>query len=170
MSAYVTKKLMFNFGFLLDGLPGTSRQVEIDYPAVILDDIHLEPLTGQFLAARTAQGIYIHGTLHSNIPAECARCNVAHTHAFVIDLDDHYYLARTAPDPDSFIIHENGILDLGVMVRESAVLSRPIQTICRPDCQGLCMECGINLNTDECDCEEDDIDPRMAALKQLLDS
>ncbi len=40
--------------------------------------------------------------------------------------------------------------------------------LCRPDCKGLCPTCGKDLNDGPCDCKKE-IDPRMAALGQLLD-
>jgi uncharacterized protein len=45
-----------------------------------------------------------------------------------------------------------------------------MQVLCRPDCQGMCPTCGINRNDETCACVDDDIDPRFAALKKLLDS
>ena len=44
----------------------------------------------------------------------------------------------------------------------------PISFICKDDCEGLCHKCGKNLNEGTCDCEDDDIDPRMAVLKNFL--
>ena len=37
-----------------------------------------------------------------------------------------------------------------------------------PECKGLCCGCGVNLNVDTCKCEKE-VDPRLAALRQLLD-
>jgi uncharacterized protein len=44
-----------------------------------------------------------------------------------------------------------------------------MQVFCREECLGLCPECGKNLNDGPCDCQIDDIDPRLAALRALLD-
>jgi uncharacterized protein len=43
-----------------------------------------------------------------------------------------------------------------------------MKPLCRPDCAGLCPECGANLNLTRCGCEHRWIDPRMAALQELL--
>jgi len=40
--------------------------------------------------------------------------------------------------------------------------------LCRPDCAGLCPECGQNLNEGVCDCARDTIDPRLAVLRSML--
>jgi uncharacterized protein len=39
--------------------------------------------------------------------------------------------------------------------------------LCKEDCQGLCLKCGSNLNLIDCKCEDEQIDPRWAALKNL---
>lgn len=168
MRPHTTNKLHFNFGFLLAANPGDSRRVEMDYPAVRLEELHLEPLTGYFKASRTASGIYLRGKLISFAEAECARCNAVFRHPIEIHLDDHYYLPEVAP-PGEYIIDETGKLDLGPLVREIAITAVPMQPICKAACQGLCVECGANLNEEDCGCEEDDIDPRFAILQQLLD-
>lgn len=167
-TSHTVDKLIFNFGFLLEGLPGATSEIDLDYPAVKLDDLILEPLSGTFKASRTAQGIYIEGKLQSVVPCHCARCNDGFTAVIDIHLDDHYYLPEVAPEGE-LIIRKDAVLNLGALVRENAVMSTPIQPICKSTCQGLCIDCGQNLNEGDCDCESDDIDPRMAKLKELLE-
>ena len=59
-------------------------------------------------------------------------------------------------------------IDLGHMILEQIVLSLPMKTLCRPDCLGLCPECGANRNTAKCECTPEDLDPRWSTLKTLL--
>jgi uncharacterized protein len=40
----------------------------------------------------------------------------------------------------------NNMLDLEEVVRQSILLTLPIQPLCRPDCKGMCLTCGENLN------------------------
>ena len=79
-----------------------------------------------------------------------------------------YYPPGSAPE-GAYVVGENGFIDLAPLVHELAWLSVPMQPLCKPDCQGLCMECGHNLNLGDCGCEEENIDPRLSVLKQLLD-
>ncbi|HEY4723433.1 MAG TPA: YceD family protein, partial [Anaerolineae bacterium] len=37
-----------------------------------------------------------------------------------------------------------------------------------PDCKGLCIQCGQNLNEGPCGCANTEVDPRLATLKTLL--
>lgn len=170
MSDHTINKLIFNFGFLLDGLPGASSDATIDYPSAELDGILLEPLYGSFRASRTAQGLYLKGTLYSDVDSHCARCTNPHRQSIAMELDEHYYLPSAIPDENALVVYDDGVINLGQLVRDLSVVSVPIQTVCREDCEGLCMECGVNLNNEQCDCVDEDIDPRFAVLKELLNS
>ena len=170
MSTFEYSDLRFNFGFLLEALPGTSREIEINYPHVKLSgDVVLTPLTGWFKASRTTQGIYIEGTFSSFVSADCARCLEPFQQAINIELDELFFYPPGSAPPDAYQVKKDGRLDLGPLVREMAVIAIPMQPICQPDCLGLCIECGQNLNLADCGCEDDSLDPRFAILKNLLD-
>ena len=84
-------------------------------------------------------------------------------------LDDlFYYPPHIAPEGER-VVGENGFIDLAPLVRELGILALPIRPLCKSDCAGLCQECGQNLNEADCGCETDDIDPRFAKLRELLE-
>ncbi len=75
------------------------------------------------------------------------------------------------PDEDedeALLIDEHHVLDLSEVIRQGLLLVDPRQTLCRPDCAGLCPRCGGNRNLGECNCDEGLRDPRWAALQTLL--
>ncbi|MCX5703654.1 MAG: DUF177 domain-containing protein [Candidatus Omnitrophica bacterium] len=43
-------------------------------------------------------------------------------------------------------------IDLDPDIREEIILDYPIKPLCKPDCQGLCLKCGRNLNEGKCNC------------------
>ena len=59
--------------------------------------------------------------------------------------------------------------DLDPLITEDIFLDLPAKFLCKEDCKGLCFKCGKDLNTDSCSCKKD-VDPRLAALQQLLDN
>ncbi len=71
-------------------------------------------------------------------------------------------------DDDGYVITENNILDIDDLVYQEIQLFLPHKMLCNDDCKGLCTKCGANLNREECNCKKD-VDPRMAALLELLD-
>ena len=72
-------------------------------------------------------------------------------------------------DNDSFVLIDNYQLPLDELVEEDLILDQPSKRLCKEDCRGLCPQCGKNQNEGSCGCEQKTVDPRLAALQQLLD-
>ena len=98
----------------------------------------------------------------------CSRCAEDFYKDFSVDIS--HLLARNLQNEenDEFIVVEDNTLELDLLVFDDIVLSMPYRFLCSEDCKGLCPKCGKNLNQGKCDCKKD-IDPRMAALLELLD-
>ena len=60
-------------------------------------------------------------------------------------------------------------IDLSHVAWEQIVLALPMKPLCKPDCKGLCPDCGVNRNVASCSCVRADTDPRWQALSDLLD-
>jgi uncharacterized protein len=45
-------------------------------------------------------------------------------------------------------------LDISTEARDALILGIPNKLLCKTDCKGLCLSCGINLNISECKCNE----------------
>ena len=63
-------------------------------------------------------------------------------------------------------VYDNDEIDLDEMVTEQLELSVPLRLVCREDCRGLCPQCGVDLNSEQCECQMP-IDPRWEALASL---
>ena len=59
-------------------------------------------------------------------------------------------------------------IDLRQLMEEQFYLALPMKPLCREDCQGLCPNCGTNLNEAKCKCDVRWEDPRLAGLKALI--
>lgn len=62
---------------------------------------------------------------------------------------------------------EGDELDLRGWAHDALALELPAQILCRPECAGLCPQCGVNLNENPRHEHEREPDPRWAALKDL---
>src|SRR5262249_5636864 len=82
------------------------------------------------------------------------------------DLGDIHEREVNTSDLDSSEI-EGEQLDLTEVIREQILLDMPEQIFCKEDCKGLCPKCGTNLNLIDCKCDDEEIDPRWSALKDL---
>jgi uncharacterized protein len=63
-----------------------------------------------------------------------------------------------------------GNLDVSQWARDAVALALPDKILCRPDCAGLCGECGKNLNDEPHEHATEVRDPRWAALEALRES
>jgi uncharacterized protein len=163
--------LRLNVGFLLKEGLGYSRDIPIDEPSLeIASDLTVEKLHGTLTLTRTPQGLYASARLKGHTPGECSRCLKEIEQTVSSRFSELYhYPPETAPE-DGNIIPEDMNLDFSEVVREDMLLSQPMQPLCRPDCKGLCPNCGKNWNEGPCNCPTDESDPRLSVLKKLLDN
>ncbi len=109
----------------------------------------------------------LRGELQARGEAVCDRC--LETFALDFPVPVEIVVLRDAgsedDDSDTPVIHQRqGEVDLTEALLEAAALAVPLQRVCREECRGLCPGCGIDLNRDTCDCQQDDSDPRWAGL------
>ncbi|MBI3252646.1 MAG: DUF177 domain-containing protein [Candidatus Omnitrophica bacterium] len=71
----------------------------------------------------------------------CSLCLEEFNNLFEKDITLHYDIKGL----DSVTIDSD--------VRDEVLLEHPIRILCRPDCRGLCLSCGTNLNLESCDCQ-----------------
>lgn len=160
--------LKLNVGFLLSAGPGHSHETVFDVPTVrVAQDVDMAYIRGPLRLSRTKEGILVQGKLAIGIEDECYRCLDPVQHELVVDIEELY---THPPRSDSeFSVGDDAILDLAPLLRAEVIILETNGALCRPDCKGLCPNCGENLNRGEHRCEEDEIDPRLAKLKDLLD-
>ena len=82
-----------------------------------------------------------------------------------------HWLARelaSGNENDEYIMVPTGNIDMDELVMTDVTLELPFQLLCREDCKGLCPTCGQNLNEGDCACKKQQTDPRLEALRQLL--
>jgi uncharacterized protein len=71
-------------------------------------------------------------------------------------------------DEASFYIDEERVLDVDRLVFNEILVSWPEKVLCKPDCKGICPKCGTNLNLATCNCEQGELDPRMAQFQDVF--
>jgi uncharacterized protein len=171
-NGYVPARVLkFQLGFLLEGTRGQISETELDIPRLrVAEDVTVDFLRGTLRFSRTSRGILVQGTLHTTILMECRRCLTETPVALEIHLEELFIFQPNMGDaPEEFSIGEDGILDMAPLLRQEIILETPITALCKPDCLGLCPECGKNLNEGMCACQRQALDPRLAALRALRD-
>jgi len=161
--------LRLNVGFLLHESIGYSRTFDFDLPIVqVSEDLDVSHMHGELRLTRTAQGLYGLGRLQAATPLECVRCLTPFDQEINARVNDLFVYPPGGTSEPLLAIPETAILDLGPLLREYFLLDVPLQPVCRPDCRGLCPECGNNLNETSCSHPVSDVDPRLAGLQSLM--
>ena len=153
--------------------PGES----VSYSAVVdLSDLQYgtcfpvtEPVKAEGTVRNTAGVLVMKGEITTTIHGICDRCASEFDRDVVIPIDAVLVteLANEENEDEWVFTLEGDSADLDDIVRTVFVLNMDSKLLCSDDCKGLCCRCGKNLNDGPCSCEKE-IDPRLAALKQLL--
>ncbi|GAA0122127.1 MAG: DUF177 domain-containing protein [Clostridium argentinense] len=117
---------------------------------------------------RLIDNIYeLTGNVETEVLLPCSRCS--EDFFYHVNMDISEKLSDTIKDEDGEIISiNNDKIDIYQIIENNLSMELPVKKICKEDCKGLCQHCGTNLNHNSCDCEKDDIDPRLAKLKELF--
>ena len=129
-----------------------------------------EPVQAEGTVRNTAGVLVMTGSIHTTIHGICDRC--AGDFDQEVDLPIDVVLvtefANEENEDERVFPLEGDSADLDDIVRTVFVLNMDSKLLCKPDCKGLCCRCGKNLNRESCTCQKE-LDPRFAALKQLLE-
>ncbi|GGM06521.1 YceD family protein [Nakamurella endophytica] len=154
--------------------PGTlkrwSGSPQLDQPLGL--DLIAVPVGGRIrLDLRleaVAEGVLVSGTADAVAEGECSRCLrplAEEVHADLRELyayPDSTTAATTDEDEIPRIVDD--LIDTEPLVRDELVLALPLAPLCRPDCPGLCAQCGEPLDEVEPGHTHEILDPRWAAL------
>ena len=129
--------------------------------SLLVLDVRLESVT---------EGVLATGTVTGTATGECGRCLTGFTEDLAVDFVELFAypnsVTEETTDSDEVPRLEGDHLDLEPVVRDAVVLSLPLTPLCRPDCGGLCPQCGERLDDLPADHAHDQLDPRWAALAE----
>lgn len=130
--------------------------------AVLDIDVHL---TG------VSEGVLATGQVEAVAEGECARCLAPVQDALSVQVQELYAyegsVTEATTEADEIMRLQGDLLDLEPAVRDALVLAMPVTPLCRPDCPGLCAECGVPWDELPDDHGHEVVDPRWAGLEKL---
>jgi len=111
-------------------------------------------------------------TLNSNIKTvlelTCSRCIEKFNYSVDMTVEEKFTNNDKANKDDDVIFIDSDTIDITQIIENNIIVTLPIKRLCKEDCKGLCQKCGTDLNLSNCQCENDDIDPRLAKLKDMF--
>ncbi len=127
------------------------------------------------LVTRSGSTVLVRGGLNGKISAPCSRCletvslNVGADFLYTLlpaKAEIQEELELSAEDLETGY-YTGDFIDLAPLLCEQLVLQVPMKVLCADDCKGLCPRCGENLNSMSCSCRREDVDPRLAVLRNI---
>jgi uncharacterized protein len=164
--------MRFDVTQLLREPAGAHTDIELDLGFQRLsDEQSVNAIKGRLALWRTEEEVLVRGTLFVDVELECGRCLQPTPTTLRIELEERFRQASTeSPQDDQvFLLDADNHMDLRPVLQDLVILAVPMHVVCRPDCAGLCPVCGQDLNKGSCDCETEEIDPRLIALKALIE-
>jgi uncharacterized protein len=162
------KPFRINVGFIAHEEIGRSHDFPFEMDKILLDDLELRSFEGLVNISRTPQGLFLQADFSGATTLECVRCLTDYEHELEWSFTELYAFDSRSETESGLILPEDGHIELSTLIREYALLEVPISPICKPDCQGLCTECGQNLNEKDCGHTPEQNDSPFAKLKDLL--
>jgi uncharacterized protein len=120
--------------------------------------------------------VRVTGNVASEVQLSCSRCltdyqlpissnfTIFYTKSSGAELDEEVELS----DEDLISVSYTGEeIDLDFEIAEQVMMEVPFKPLCSEACQGLCTECGADLNAGECGCDRGGINLKMSALKKI---
>jgi uncharacterized protein len=171
--------MRWNVAGLLKDDVGAIRRYEFSEPPYEIDRgvEAAEPVVGEIKLMRTNRGIVADARILTRVRQQCSRClddlttqisaRFSEEYFPTVDLRTGQPIARPEGG-DGFMLTEAHELDIAEPVRQAVLLAQPMKPLCRPDCRGLCPQCGQNLNLGQCACAPEPADPRLAKLADWL--
>ncbi len=143
-----------NVGFMIHEPIGSYRDLDFQFEEIELEsDLLLSNLIGKVRINRTPQGLLFDANFEAFVVGQCVRCLEDFQQPLTTEFQELFaYRSRHTKDSE-FFVPEDGYIDLAPLVYENMLISFPIKMICKPDCKGLCTECGVNLNKVTCEHE-----------------
>lgn len=105
--------------------------------------------------------------VNTELTLQCSRC--MEKFSYPLKFEIHEKFSNDPGDEDEIIIFlDSDNIDITEVIENNIIITLPFKLLCSEDCKGLCQHCGINLNVGKCNCDDKDIDPRLAKLKDLF--
>lgn len=163
------KPFRLNVGFIIHEEIGYSHKFPFEYKKAVLgDDLTLENFRGMIAIDRAQQGLVVQGEFSGDTILECVRCLKEFKHTLHGEWTELYAFNQKSVSESGLLMPENGHIDFAPVLREYALLEAPIKALCKPDCKGLCIECGQDLNVKDCGHSQGEDDSPFSVLKELL--
>jgi DUF177 domain-containing protein len=135
----------------------------------------VEPVAVAVALRKIGDSIGVTGEIFTKVMFECVRCLREFLSPLGISVDARFLPGRVELSPGEHAMpadqaenyyYGQDVILLDDLVRQELLLAIPINPQCKPDCRGLCSQCGQDLNLVNCQCPPPS-DSQLSALRSL---
>jgi len=163
------KPFRINVGFIVHADIGYAHEIPFELEKAVLgEDFILENFDGSVNVGRTPQGLVVQGSFSGDTSLQCMRCLNEFNYRLNWELTELYAFSKNSVSESGLLLPDSAQIDLAPLLREYALLEVPIKPIHSPDCKGLCIECGQDLNEMDCGHDQGHDNSPFSVLKNLL--
>lgn len=140
---------------LLHAELGTTEKFEMEEDISSLDlpeEIEGRTLTVTGKIMRLEDSVVASGTAIASLGLICDRCLDNFDTSVKFTFEREYQFDRKEQSEENLYVDKYLNIDLTPELRDEIILAVPTQNICKKDCGGICMGCGVNLNNESCKC------------------
>ncbi len=127
-----------------------------------------KPVEIKGLVSNKASLVRFEAVIAYEYDAPCDRCGTDTATKYSVKVDKSLAASIEGEESDTILLVPDMKLNLEEFLYSETIVSLPMKHLCKEDCKGICSKCGKNLNDGECGCPVKEIDPRLAALAELL--
>lgn len=127
-----------------------------------------EPVSINGTVSNSASLVRLEAEISYEFKAPCDRCGHETAKKHTVAVSKSLASSIEGEESDTILIVPDMQLNLDELIYTEVITSLPMKHLCKENCKGICSKCGKNLNDGECDCNTKEIDPRLAALAELL--
>jgi uncharacterized protein len=153
-----------------------------DYPVLkAMQDngecLFLSPLSLDISVVREYDHIRLEGSVATEVKLNCSRClapfesdlrssfTIFYSQADGVDVQDEEVELGERELVSAYFNGDQ--IDVSPEISDHVVVELPLKPLCSHNCQGLCMTCGADLNTSQCNCSSNGGSLAFSALKNF---
>jgi len=152
-------------------IKGETEKAFAQFKLGDIDYCCIAPVTYEIDFHNAGECVQAFGTVQADLSTGCVRCLCDFEFHVESKLEDTFFFEATDDEHgDPYpVIDRNEQVDIEPLLREALMVEIPFAPVHNEKCQGLCVKCGTDLNSEDCGCgDEPDLSHPFAGLKDLI--
>jgi uncharacterized protein len=127
-------------------------------------------IAGSMKLMRTDKGVLVSAKMSTDTQSTCSLCLKDFSQRIDVEFEEEAFHSNDGPSggqSEAPVIDDKRILDLTEALEQYLYLALPVKPVCREDCQGICSQCGADLNETACVCDYETRDSPWAEMLKM---